>query len=108
MPDTARRFGLSLWPRDQRFQTEPSATASAQYLKYLYGRFKDWQLVLAAYNSGEGTVQKLLDRYKTNSYDAIAEHLPAETQMYVPRVEALILQREGAKLEQLSSPPTSH
>ncbi len=104
MPDTAKRFGLSLWPRDQRYQPEPSATASARYLKYLYGRFKDWLLALAAYNAGEGTVEKLLDRYKTDSYDGIAEHLPAETQMYVPRVEAVLLQREGAKLEQLSAP----
>lgn len=104
MPATAKRFGLSLWPRDQRYQPEPSATASAQYLKYLHGRFKDWRLALAAYNTGEGTVQKLLDRHKTRSYDAIAEHLPAETQMYVPRVEATLLRREGAKLEQLSAP----
>jgi membrane-bound lytic murein transglycosylase D len=104
MPDTARRFGLSLWPRDQRYQPEPSATASAQYLKYLHDRFKDWRLALAAYNAGEGTVQKLLDRYKTHSYDDIAQHLPAETQMYVPRVEAVVLQREGANLEQLSTP----
>jgi len=104
MPATAKRFGLSLWPRDQRFQPEPSATASAQYLKYLYDRFKDWRLALAAYNAGEGTVQKLLDRYKTHSYDDIAEHLPAETQMYVPRVEAVLRQREGADLEQLSTP----
>jgi membrane-bound lytic murein transglycosylase D len=101
MPETARRFGLSLWPRDQRFQPEPSATASAQYLKSLYDTFHDWRLALAAYNCGEGTVQKLLDRYKTRNYDDIAEHLPAETQMYVPRVEAVILQREGANLEQL-------
>jgi membrane-bound lytic murein transglycosylase D len=104
MPDTAKRFGLSLWPFDQRYQPEPSATASAQYLRYLYDRFKDWRLALAAYNAGEGTVQKLLDRYHADSYDAIAAHLPAETQMYVPRVEATLLQREGAKLEQLSAP----
>jgi membrane-bound lytic murein transglycosylase D len=104
MPDTARRFGLSLWPRDQRYQPESSATASARYLKYLHDRFKDWRLALAAYNAGEGTVQKLLDRYKTDSYDAIARHLPAETQMYVPRVEAVLQQREGANLEQLSAP----
>src|SRR5664279_5381286 len=81
MPATAKRFGLSLWPRDQRYQTEPSATASARYLKYLHDRFKDWRLALAAYNSGEGTVQKLLDRHHARTYDAIAEHLPAETQM---------------------------
>ncbi|HZL43185.1 MAG TPA: lytic transglycosylase domain-containing protein [Verrucomicrobiae bacterium] len=98
MPDTAKRFGLSLWPRDQRFQPEPSASASAGYLKYLHDRFKDWRLALAAYNAGEGTVQKLLDRHHARTYDAIAEHLPAETQMYVPRVEAILLQREGVTL----------
>jgi len=104
MPDTAKRFGLSLWPRDQRYQPEPSATASAQYLKYLYDRFQDWRLALAAYNAGEGTVRKLLNKYKTHSYDDIAQHLPAETQMYVPRVEAVLLQREGMNLEELSPP----
>ncbi len=104
MPDTAKRFGLSLWPRDQRYQPEMSATASAQYLKYLHDRFKDWRLALASYNAGEGTVQKLLTRYKADNYDAIAVHLPAETQMYVPRIEAVIKQREGASLEQLSMP----
>jgi membrane-bound lytic murein transglycosylase D len=105
MPDTAKRFGLSLWPRDQRFQAEPSANASAQYLKSLHDRFHDWRLALAAYSAGEGTVQKLLDRQQTKSYDDIAGHLPAETQLYVPRVEAVILQREGATLEQLPAPP---
>jgi membrane-bound lytic murein transglycosylase D len=104
MPDTAKRFGLSLWPRDQRFQTEASAIASARYLKYLFVRFQDWRLSLAAYNAGEGTVQKLLDRYKARGYDDIAGHLPAETQMYVPRIEAVVFQREGVKLEQLSTP----
>ena len=104
MPDTAKRFGLSLWPRDQRYQAGPNATASARYLIYLYDRFKDWRLALAAYNAGEGTVQKLLDRYKADSYNAIAGYLPAETQMYVPRIEAILLQREGANLEQLSAP----
>jgi len=43
-------------------------------------------------------VQKLLDRHHARTYDAIAEHLPAETQMYVPRVEAILLQREGVTL----------
>jgi membrane-bound lytic murein transglycosylase D len=104
MPDTAKRFGLSLWPRDQRYQPNPSAEASAQYLKFLYGRFKDWRLALAAYNAGEGTVQKLLNRYHARDFDSIARHLPAQTQMYVPRVEAVILEREGAKLEELPAP----
>jgi membrane-bound lytic murein transglycosylase D len=104
MPATAKRFGLSIWPFDQRFQPMPNATASAQYLKSLHDRFSDWRLALAAYNAGEGTVQKLLDRYHTHNYDGIATHLPAETQMYVPRVEAVLQQREGVKLEELSAP----
>jgi len=102
MPDTAKRFGLSLWPRDQRYQPEPSATAAAQYLRYLYNHFHDWRLALAGYNDGEGSVDKLLARYHAHSYDDIASHLPAETQLFVPRVEAVILKRDGARLESLS------
>ena len=104
MPDTATRFGLSLWPFDQRYQAKPSATASARYLKYLYERFRDWRLALAAYNAGEGTVQKLLDHYTDTGYDTIAEHLPAETQMYVPRVAAIISLRENRQIESLPAP----
>lgn len=104
MPATAKRFGLRTWPLDQRFDSQDSARAAAKYLRTLHGRFKDWRLALAAYNSGEGTVQKLLDRHKAKSFDAIATHLPAETQMYVPKVEAVILRREGVKFEELAAP----
>ena len=104
MPDTAKRFGLSLSPRDQRLQPEASARGSAQYLKFLHGRFKDWRLALAAYNSGEGTVDKLLKRHNTRSFEDIAGYLPAETQMFVPKVEAVLLRREGLNLENLSAP----
>jgi membrane-bound lytic murein transglycosylase D len=104
MPDTAKRFGLSLWPRDQRYQPIPSAEASAEYFKYLYDKFHDWRLVMAAYNAGEGTVERLLARHKAHSYDEIANYLPAETQMYVPRIEAVLMEREGASLEQLGPP----
>jgi len=105
MPDTAKQFGLSLWPRDQRFQAGPSANAAAEDLRSLHDHFQDWRLTLAAYSAGAGAVQKLLDRCQTKNYDDIAGHLPAETHLYVPRVEAVILQREGAKLEQLPAPP---
>jgi membrane-bound lytic murein transglycosylase D len=106
MPATAKRFGLSLWPFDQRFQPEPSATASAKYLKFLHDKFGSWRLALAGYNAGEGTVQKLLKRHQAKTFDAIAPHLPAETQLYVPRIEAVILKREGVALEKLSLPPS--
>jgi membrane-bound lytic murein transglycosylase D len=70
----------------------------------LYRQFGDWRLALAAYNAGEGRVQRLLDRHKTRSFDRIARHLPAETQMFVPKVEATLLRREGVELAKLSRP----
>ncbi len=106
-PETARRFGLSLLPFDQRLDPENNARASAQCLKYLHDRFQDWRLVMAAYNAGESTVQKLLTRYHTRDYDAIALRLPAETRSYVPRVEAILERREGVKLTELKTPPDS-
>jgi len=104
MPATAKRYGLRTWPLDHRLRPEDSARAAAKYLDDLHARFKDWRLALAAYNAGEGTVQRLLQRYKARTFDAIATRLPAETQMFVPRVEATLARREGVKLSQLRAP----
>ncbi len=101
MPATAKQQGLRTWPLDQRRDPEKSAVAAAQYLNSLHKRFQDWRLALAAYNAGEGTVSKLLKARQTRDYDVIASRLPAETQMYVPRVEAVLLKREGLKLTDL-------
>ena len=104
MPQTAQSLGLSLRPQDQRLEPIPSAKAAAQYLKRLYGRFESWPLALAAYNAGEGRVNELLNRYHTRTFDGIATHLPAETQMYVPKVNATIERRTGVPLAQLPAP----
>jgi membrane-bound lytic murein transglycosylase D len=104
MPVTAKNLGLSLFPFDQRKQIEPAAHAAAKNLRQLHDQFGDWRLAVAAYNSGPGTVSKLLKRYDATSYEGIAQHLPAETQMYVPKVEATILHREGLELEKLKVP----
>jgi membrane-bound lytic murein transglycosylase D len=104
MPATAKEYGLSLWPRDQRRQPEVEARAAAKELRALYDRFGDWRLAVAAYNCGAGAVQKTLDRQHARSFESIATHLPAETQMYVPKVEATILHREGVQLEKLKLP----
>ncbi|MFO1514807.1 MAG: lytic transglycosylase domain-containing protein [Verrucomicrobiota bacterium] len=103
MPETAKSLGLRRWPRDQRYQPTPSAQAAARYLKRLHSQFGDWPLALAAYNAGEGKVRGLLDRNKARSFDAIATQLPAETQMFVPKVEATILRREGIALAKLGA-----
>jgi len=104
MPETARQYGLRTWPIDQRLKPEPSAGAAARHLKNLHAHYNDWRLALAAYNAGEGKVDRLLARQKIKTYDNIAKHLPAETQLYVPRIEATLLRREGLKLSQLRAP----
>jgi membrane-bound lytic murein transglycosylase D len=101
MPPTAQRMGLAMRPTDQRYQAEKSARASARYLRTLHGEFKDWPLALAAYNAGDGRVRRLLAKSKVKSFDHIASGLSAETQMYVPKIEALIQRREGKALAKL-------
>jgi HEAT repeat protein len=101
MPATAKRFGLRCWPLDQRLTPEKNAGATAKYLQYLHGHFNDWRLALAAFNAGEAAVDRLLQERKAATFDAIAPQLPAETQMYVPRIEATLLRREGVRLSQL-------
>jgi len=104
MPATARALSLSLRPQDERLEAEKSARAAARYLRQLHGRFGDWRLALAAYNAGESRVEALLKKTKTRSFDAIASRLPAETQMYVPKVEATLRKREGIALAELKPP----
>src|SRR6266481_7048613 len=101
MPDTAKRFGLRVHPFDQRLSPDESALAAAKYLQYLHRHFNDWRLALAAYNAGEGTVQNLLNRHKARTFDEIATRLPAETQLYAPKVEATTLRRKALRLTHL-------
>lgn len=103
MPATAKRYGLRTWPWDQRYQPEASARAAAQLLRDLRAQFGNWPLALAAYNAGSGRVRRLLDQHRARSFERIATRLPAETQMYVPKVEATLLRREGVTLDQLDA-----
>lgn len=104
MPDTAKAQGLSTLLPDERTDPEKSARAAARYLRQLHGRFNNWALALAAYNAGEGRVARTLAARKADSFTAIADALPAETRMYVPKVCALIATRAGREPHQLPPP----
>lgn len=104
MPPTAKRFGLSTRFPDERMDPEKSARAAARYLRFLHGRFGSWPLAVAAYNAGEGRVGRVLEASTRHSFEAIADDLPAETQLYVPKVTAVVELREGLALEKLPAP----
>ena len=89
-----KQYGLEhSWWVDERQDPEKATRAAAQHLRDLYDMFGDWYLVMAAYNSGPGTVQHAIERtgyadfwelYKLNV-------LPQETRNYVPIILALTL-----------------
>ncbi len=83
---TGAEYGLRVSSLvDERFDPEKETEAACQYLQSLYARYGDWFLVLAAYNSGPGTVNKAILRAGgVRNYWAIWPYLPAETRGYVP------------------------
>ena len=83
---TGREYGLKVSSLvDERYDPWKETVAACQYLQSLYARYGDWFLVLAAYNSGPGTVNKALLRAGgVKNYWAIWPYLPKETRGYVP------------------------
>ncbi len=95
IPSTGYKFGLkrNVWI-DERLDPEKSTKAAIAYLTELHEIFGDWSTVLAAYNCGERTVLKAIDRQKINYLDNfwdLYEKLPRETARYVPRFIATLL-----------------
>lgn len=83
---TGRDYGLKVSSLvDERYDPLKETIAACQYLQSLYARYGDWFLVLAAYNSGPGTVNKAILRAGgVKNYWAIWPYLPKETRGYVP------------------------
>jgi membrane-bound lytic murein transglycosylase D len=104
MPATAKAQGLSLFPFDERVHPEKSAHAAATLLRRLHGRFDSWPLALAAYNAGEGRVSRTLKAQDAKTFAQIADALPTETRLYVPKVLATVAVREGVSPEALAAP----
>lgn len=101
MPETAARFGLRIQSgADDRFDPLLSTRAAARYLRSLFFRFGDWALALAAYNAGEGAVQRGIDRGGTHDFWRLRakNQLPRETRAYVPAVLAGTELPAGSKL----------
>ena len=78
---------------DERRNVLASTDAALTYLQKLYDMFGDWQLALAAYNWGEGSVQRAINKNraagKPTDYESLADIMPAETRNYVPKLQAV-------------------
>jgi len=92
MPATGRSFALRQNVfRDDRRDVLASTRAALDYLGKLYGMFGDWHLALAAYNWGEGSVQRAIARNQRagRPTDYASLRMPNETQYYVPKLQAV-------------------
>ena len=106
MPATAKAFGLRTFPFDERTQPGKNARAAAKFLRVLHDRFDSWPLALAAFNAGEGRIAIAQKRAGSKAYADIADLLPAETRMYVPKVLATLAVREKNLPPSLTVPLT--
>lgn len=101
MPETAKRFGLTVTDTlDERFDVQKSTEAATAYLAILYAKFGNWPLAVAAYNCGEGAMQRALVTTNTTSLSELtsacramgfpSSPLAEETLRFVPQFAAAV------------------
>jgi membrane-bound lytic murein transglycosylase D len=94
IPGTAKRFGVRQnWWYDGRRDVLDSTRAALDYLQFLHDKFDgEWELAVAAYNSGEGNVARAIRRNVKAGKPTDFWHLrlPRETTAYVPKLLALV------------------
>ena len=92
MPATGKSFDLKQNAfRDERRDVLASTEAALDYLQQLHDRFGDWHLALAAYNWGQGNVNRAITRNTRAGLSTAYTDLkmPLETQDYVPKLQAV-------------------
>ncbi len=92
IPGTGRDYDLKQNVfRDDRRDVLASTRAALDYLQLLHGMFEDWQLALAAYNWGQGNVQRAVARNERagKPADYLSLRMPGETRDYLPKLQAI-------------------
>ena len=96
MDGVARENGLNTYGRfDERYDYTKSTFAAAQILKSLYSKFNDWLLVIAAYNCGEGGVNRAIAKANSRDFWQLQYYLPEETRNHVKKFIATHYYFEG-------------
>ena len=107
MYSTGKQYGLNRnWYVDERQDPVKSTRAAAKYFVDLYEEFEDWYLVLAAYNTGPGRLNRALNLHETSDYWQLYS-LPKDTKNYIPYYlsSAIILknpEKYGFKIPKVS------
>lgn len=113
MPATGKHFGLQQdWWADHRKNVTAATNAALDYLEKLYAMFGSWDLALAAYNAGEGTVSRAIEKNRKQGLpvDYRSLPLPDETRNYVPKLQAIknivtYPERYGINIESIPNQP---
>lgn len=92
IPSTGKHFGMQQnWWYDGRRDVVGATNGALDYLQKLHAQFGDWELALAAYNCGEGAIERAQSRNRRKglpvNYTSLK--LPAETRNYVPKLLAI-------------------
>jgi membrane-bound lytic murein transglycosylase D len=96
MPATGKRYGLKISAlEDQRMDYVKSTKAAARYLSDLYKQFQDWLLVIAAYNGGEGSVNRAIQLSGSRDFWKLQRYLPGESMNHVKKFIATHYVFEG-------------
>ena len=92
IPSTGRFYGLKQdWWQDKRRNVVDATNAALDYLQKLHALFGTWDLALAAYNAGEGTISRAIASNRAKGLPSDYAHLklPKETKDYVPKLQAI-------------------
>jgi len=92
IPSTGVDYGMKQdWWSDSRRDIVQATNGAIDYLSKLHGMFGDWQLALASYNWGEGSVGRAVQRSKASGGKGnyLALNMPAETRNYLPKLQAV-------------------
>ncbi len=104
MPATGKKYGLEINSLvDERRDPIKSTHAAAKFMNALYDVFKDWNLVIAAYNCGPGNVNKAIYRAGgKRDFWSIYPFLPKETRAYLPLYIAAVYSMNFASYHGIS------
>jgi membrane-bound lytic murein transglycosylase D len=94
IPSTGKNYGLAQdWWKDNRRDIVAATDAALNYLERLHKMFDSWELALAAYNAGEGTVSRAIaynqKKGLPTDFIGISPRLKPETRNYVPKLIAV-------------------